>query len=313
MTVKQEFIDKARKTSEERRANDNKNKKPVLSNNEISVRFIEIQNKKCFKFARVRVYDQSNINSPALDFTSGWSGNFDQGDQNKDMQRQFTLDLGKNIIIGRIYFDQFQNGHLGRYYPSGAVVILKDSNGTVIPTQYLDGDKVLSKDGHTDLRYNLSLKPANYDATMNAINAEKEKKMKEIQESQNLTKEKTDATIKKSQEKVNSLKNDSEIRTKNSKYESEQRVLKKQKENKCKATNQIYNIQFKTMQTYCANMGNTAESQDGRCQNLKQQKESECFTNVKYCNKNQYHEFIISFITLILMTLLFIKWISCKM
>ena len=35
MTVKQEFIDKARKTSEERRANDNKNKKPVLSNNEI--------------------------------------------------------------------------------------------------------------------------------------------------------------------------------------------------------------------------------------------------------------------------------------
>ena len=109
------------------------------------------------------------------------------------------------------------------------------------------------------------------------------------------------------------MKNDSEIRTKNSKYESEQRVKEKQKENKCKATNQIYKIQFKTMQTYCANMGNTAESQDGRCQNLKQQKESECFTNVIYCNKNQYHEFIISFITLILMTLLFIKWISCKM
>jgi len=312
MTSKQDYVNKAKKNSELRRAAENKNKKSVLSNNEISVRFLEIQNKKCFNFTRIRIYAENNINTPVLDFRSGWSGNYNDGDPNKDLQRIFTLDLGRNIIIGRIYFDQYQNGHSGKYYPNGAVVILKDSAGKLIPTQYLDGKKLLSQYANTDLRYNLSLKPTDFTKTMNEINAKKDEKLKKIKDTQDITKKKTDEVINKSKEKVNSMKNDSEIRNKNAKYSSEQKIKNIQKQNKCKSTNQIYKIKFKTMQTYCSNMGNTPGSQDGRCQNLVQSKDPECFTNVKICNKDKLHELIITFITLSLVTCLFIKWINCK-
>jgi hypothetical protein len=312
MTSAQDYVNNAKVKAELRRKEENKKKKTVLSSNEIAVRFLEIQHKKCFNFTRIRIYDENNINVPILDFNSGWTGNYDVGEPNKDLQRKLTLDLGKNVNVGRIFFDQYGNGHSSRYYPDGAVVILKASNGKLIPTQYLDGKKLLSKNGTTDLRYNLSLKPADFTKTMNEINLKKDEKLKKVKETQDATKKKAEELINKSKEKVNKMKVDSEIKTKNKKYSTEQKVVESQKKNKCKATNQIYKIKFKTMQTYCSNMGNTAESIDARCKNLVQSKDPECFTNVKFCNKNEFHQLLISFITFSLVTCLFIKWINCK-
>ena len=103
----------------------------------------------------------------------------------KDLQRKLTLDFGRAFLVGRIYFDQYQQGHSGKYYPNGAMVILKDQQGKVIPTQNLDGDKKLTQHGHTDLRYNLSLKPADYSQTMNAINAAKDDAVNKVNQRQN--------------------------------------------------------------------------------------------------------------------------------
>ena len=307
MSAKANAVAKAQEAINARKAANPGKKKTVLNDNEISVRYIEIQNKRCFAFTRVRIYDQNDINNPTIDVRSGWSGNFNDGDQNKDMQRKFMLDLGRNIIIGRIYFDQFHNGHSGRYYPNGASVILKDSTGKVIPTQYLDGDKVLSQHGHTDLRYNLSLKPKNYDATMNEVDSLKKDAEDYSQNRMNKAKETTDKAIADKEAKVNQSKSASETRTKNAKYSSEERAKESQRQNKCKSTNQIYNIQYKTMKTYCDNMGNTAQSQDARCQNLKQQKDPECFTNVYKCDSRRYF-YITNFMILFLIFMLFIKW-----
>ena len=307
MSAKENALLKAKASAAARKAANPGKKKTVLNDSEISVRYIEIQNKRCFAFTRVRIYDQNDINNPTIDIRSGWSGNFNDGDQNKDMQRKFMLDLGRNVIIGRIYFDQFHNGHSGRYYPNGATVILKDPTGKAIPTQYLDGDKMLSQHGHTDLRYNLSLKPKNYDATMNEVDSLKKDAEDYSQNRMNKAKETTDKAISDKEAKVNQSKSASETRTKNAKYSSEQRAKESQRQNKCKSTNQIYNIQYKTMKTYCDNMGNTDQSQDARCQNLKQQKDPECFTNINKCEDREYFS-LINFTIMFLVLILSIKW-----
>ena len=57
-------------------------------------------------------------------------------------------------------------------------------------------------------------------------------------------------------------------------------------------------------------MGNTAESQDARCQNLKQQKAPECFGNVSNRHNEKFYHFIINCIITILITILFVKWLN---
>jgi len=310
MSAKEAALAKANEAIAARKAANPGKKKTVLDTSEISARYLEIQHSRCFNFGRIRVYDEKDINNPTVNVTSGWAGNYNDGDPNKDLQRKLTLDFGKAFLVGRIYFDQYQQGHSGKYYPNGAMVILKDQQGKVIPTQYLDGDKKLTQHGHTDLRYNLSLKPADYSQTMNELNAAKDDAINKVNERQNLAKEKSDAAIAETEKKVDEGKKASETRVKNKKYQAEQNALESQKKNKCKATNQIYNIQFKTMQTYCANMGNTAESQDARCQNLKQQKAPECFGNVSKRHNEKFYHFIINCIITILITILFVKWLN---
>lgn len=290
----------------ERRAQAQKAKKTELVSSEVNVRFIEIQHNRRFFIKRFYVYAESDLVNPKINTTTGWTGNFQEGDPNKQMQRVLNFDLGQEIIVGRIFLDLHRDHH---NFPQGAVIILKDKNQVAIPTQYLQGQKVLPNANTADIRYNLTLKPVDYSSTTNKVNAERDKKLQEVEKMKEATKAKSEEMINQSKQRVEQMKKDAETKLNNSKYNSEQRAKENQRQNKCKATNQIYKIQLKTMQTYCANMGNTPESQDSRCINLRQQKQAECFGNT-YDLKSKY-SMLIYLINLVLCMVLILHWFIC--
>lgn len=311
MSIKKLAIERALKDAAEEKLKAEKlaAERPEMNNDDFAVRHIQISNKRCFYITRIRIYAHTDLNNPVLDKRSGWSGNYNQGDQNKDMQRELNWDLGQNIIIGRILFDHYGNGHQGRFY-GGSIVLLKDINQNPVPTQFLDGQKKLSNMGYTDLRYNLIIKPVDYSQTINDIENEKKKKLQEVEDMQKKTKEKTDKAIADSEKKIKDMEKASETRVKNSKIESEKRTDENRKKNKCKATNQLYSVQMKTMQIYCSNMGNTPETMDARCQNLTQKKDSECFGNIRnFYNVYQYKK-IVNFLVGVMIFILILKWLE---
>ena len=268
---------------------------PKKNLEEFKCRFVNITASRQFSPTRFEIFDENN--RKVIDSRNGWTGNFNAGDANKDMERELNYDLRKNVFITRMIIHHHNHGSHGRFYyaiSGGAKVVLKDKNGDPIATQFVQGERNLNNRGPTDLRYQLSGPEPDYN-----------KEAEEVNKAAKDTEAEVEKDKKKLEAETESLKKNSEVETKKSQVAA-----------KCASTGRMYEMKLKALSVYCANLGENPGSKDARCKNLTQEKEAECFTNSEKDHLKNYkcrplysfEKSGVNFVIIGLLLILFFKW-----